>query len=71
MFHEYRDTVNKLKKENGHFLKLFEKHNNLDEEITVLVKNFANDVEIEKLKKEKLRLKDEIFTLILKEIKAS
>ena len=30
MFHEYRDVITELKQKDGHFHKLFEKHNELD-----------------------------------------
>lgn len=66
MFHEYRDIIVKIKAEDKYFEKLFDKHNDLDEEIVVLEKNHAEQFEIEKKKKEKLKLKDDIYTAILK-----
>lgn len=66
MFHEYRDVITELKQKDAHFNKLFEKHNNLDEEIIELEKNHADQFEIESKKKEKLKLKDEVYTEILK-----
>ncbi|AXX87624.1 YdcH family protein [Malaciobacter marinus] len=65
MFHEHRDVITKLKQENAHFHKLFDKHNELDEEIIELEKNFGDQLEIDKKKKEKLKLKDEVFNLIM------
>ncbi|PHO09800.1 MULTISPECIES: YdcH family protein [Malaciobacter] len=65
MFHEHRDVITKLKQENAHFNKLFEKHNELDEEIIELEKNFGDQLEIDKKKKEKLKLKDQVFNLIM------
>lgn len=64
MFHEDRDIVSKLKVENAHFDKVFEKHNELDAKID---KEGAHleQFELEKLKKEKLRLKDEAYTMIM------
>jgi len=52
MFHEYRDIVSKLKVENPHFVKIFEKHNELDAKLD---KEGAHieQFELEKLKKEK------------------
>lgn len=63
MFHEYRDIVSKLKVENAHFEKIFEKHNELDNKIEQEGVHM-DSVELEKLKKEKLRLKDEAYNMI-------
>jgi hypothetical protein len=64
MFHEYRDVVSKLKVDNAHFAKIFEKHNELDDKIE---KDGAHmdTIELEKLKKEKLHLKDEAYNMIM------
>lgn len=69
MFPEYRDLITKLKQEDAHFLRLFNEHNALDEEIT----NMENDPiashrhdEIEAKKKQKLHLKDELYQILLK-----
>lgn len=66
MFPEYRELITKLKSENDlHFEKLFNAHNELDEEIINLEKDpvasVSREVEIEAKKKEKLALKDELF----------
>lgn len=66
MFHEYRDIIVKIKAEDKYFEKLFDKHNDLDSAIMELEKNHADQFEIEKRKKEKLKLKDDIHTAILK-----
>jgi uncharacterized protein YdcH (DUF465 family) len=66
MFHEYRDIIVKIKAEDKYFEKLFDKHNELDEVILQLEKNHAEQFEIEKKIKEKLKLKDDIYTSILK-----
>lgn len=66
MFHEYRDIITELKQKDGRFVKVFDTHNDLDEEITEMEKNHADQFEIEKKKKEKLKLKDEVYNLILK-----
>jgi hypothetical protein len=64
MFPEYRDLITKLKHSDLHFTQLFDKHNALDQKI----KNMETRVEsgtleeIENLKKEKLLLKDQIYT---------
>lgn len=66
MFHEYRDIVSELKQEDGHFVKIYEKHSDLNEEIENMVKNHADQFEVEKKKKEKLKLKDEVYDYIMK-----
>ena len=66
MFHEYRDLITELKQKDGHFHKLFDKHNDLDEEITEMEKNHADQFEIEAKKKEKLKLKDDVYNMIIK-----
>ncbi|MGA1933756.1 YdcH family protein [Arcobacter sp. YIC-464] len=66
MFHEYRDLITELKQKNAHFHKLFDKHNDLDEEIMEMEKNHADQFDIEAKKKEKLKLKDDVYEMILK-----
>ncbi len=67
MLHEYRDIISKLKVENAHFAKIFERHNELDKTVTEVEegREHMDDLELEKLKKEKLRLKDEAYRMIL------
>ena len=67
MLHEYRDEISKLKQENAHFAKIFEKHNELDRKVEDAEAGRIpmTDVELETLKKEKLRLKDEAYKMIL------
>ncbi|SCK13558.1 YdcH family protein [Vogesella sp. LIG4] len=67
MFPEFRDLISKLKTEDAHFTRLFERHNELDQQIKNMEARIevATAVEIENLKKEKLKLKDELY-LILK-----
>lgn len=66
MFHEYRDIISELKQKDAHFHKLFEKHNELDDEIAKLEESHADQFAIEAKKKEKLKLKDEIYAIIIK-----
>lgn len=68
MLHEYRDIISKLKVENAHFAKIFEKHNELDQKVTDAEegREAMDDLELEKLKKEKLKLKDEAYAFIVK-----
>ena len=67
MFHEYRDEVTKLKTSNAHFAKVFDEHNELDDRITKIEngEEIAQDMELEILKKQKLRLKDEGYAMII------
>ncbi len=68
MFHEYRDVITKMKVDNAHFAKLFEKHNELDDKIDAAEagREHLEHFELETLKKEKLKLKDEVYQMILK-----
>ncbi|KIM09288.1 MAG: hypothetical protein KU28_01230 [Sulfurovum sp. PC08-66] len=63
MFHEDREIVSTLKQENKHFHNLFEKHNALDDKIANEAAHLS-DAELETLKKQKLKLKDEMHTMI-------
>lgn len=65
MFHEYRDVITELKQKDAHFIKVFDKHNELDEQIQEMEKNHGDQFQIEKLKKEKLQLKDEVYNIIV------
>jgi len=73
MLHEYKDIISKLKVENAHFAKIFERHNELDDLITEVEEGRKpmDDLELEKLKKEKLALKDEAYAMILEYKKAN
>jgi len=73
MLHEYKDIVSKLKVENAHFHKIFERHNELDDLITEVEdgRKPMDDLELEKLKKEKLRLKDEAYAMVIEYKKAN
>lgn len=64
MLHEYREEIKELKASNAHFAALWEKHNQLDDAIEN--GDTLSDFDIEKLKKEKLMIKDEIYSMILK-----
>ncbi len=65
MFHEERELITKLKGANARFTSLFDKHNELDEKIAQMQKdNIYNDAEVDTLKREKLRLKDEIYAFL-------
>lgn len=67
MLHEFRDEISKLKQENAHFAKIFEKHNELDDKIQEAEdgREHVEHFDLEKMKKEKLRLKDEAYAMIM------
>ncbi|NOX16105.1 MAG: DUF465 domain-containing protein [Epsilonproteobacteria bacterium] len=67
MLHEYRDIISEIKTKNAHFAKIFERHNELDKKIETVEngKEFISDSELDTLKKEKLKLKDEAYTMIM------
>ncbi len=68
MFPEYRELITQLKTSDHHFSRLFDKHNELDQQIKNMENHIApgTQVEIENLKKEKLGLKDELYTILRK-----
>ena len=68
MFPEYRDLISKLKTEDARFERLFDKHNELDQQIKNMeARNIsASSEEIDTLKKEKLALKDELYQILRK-----
>lgn len=67
MLHEYRDIISQIKQENAHFAKIFERHNELDQKILDVEegREHMEHFELETLKKEKLRLKDEAYQMVL------
>jgi len=67
MLHEYRDEIHDLKQSDAHFAKIFEKHNELDQQVedAEAGRTLLTDMELEVLKKEKLLLKDEAYKMIL------
>lgn len=68
MFPEYRDLISKLKNSDLHFQKLFDEHNELDQKIKNIESGIAVDTSetIESLKKQKLKLKDEMYDILKK-----
>ena len=70
MLHEYRDVITHMKQNgaaNAHFLKIFDRHNDLDDQITKAESGEIpmSDLDLEMLKKEKLLLKDEAYHMII------
>ncbi|QBH95913.1 DUF465 domain-containing protein [Limnobaculum zhutongyuii] len=72
MFPEYRDLITQLKTTHPRFHSLFDKHNDLDHEILRLQSQSGNSLndKIATLKKEKLRLKDELYRILREESQA-
>ena len=66
MFPEYRELITQLKSENAHFSALFQRHNDLDQEIQNMEDGIkpSSSTAIEVLKKEKLHLKDKLYGLL-------
>ncbi|MFB2537803.1 MULTISPECIES: YdcH family protein [unclassified Acinetobacter] len=68
MFPEHRELITQLKTEDRHFLRLFDKHNEIDQEIINLendpVASVSRANDIEELKREKLALKDELGKIL-------
>ncbi|ABK82568.1 YdcH family protein [Campylobacter fetus] len=67
MLHEYRDLITELKGKNARFDSVFDKHNELDQRISDIEegREYADPYELETLKKEKLRLKDEAYNILM------
>ncbi len=67
MLHEYRDIISEIKTKNAHFAKIFEKHNELDKKIEAVEsgREFLDANELDTLKKEKLKLKDQAYAMIV------
>ncbi|MFD0668744.1 YdcH family protein [Ramlibacter sp. MAHUQ-53] len=68
MFPEYRDLITTLKHRDQHFTRLFDRHNDLDQKIRNMEERIEPSAlgEIEALKKEKLRIKDDLYALLKK-----
>lgn len=68
MLHEYRDEIAKLKAINPHFAKIFDEHNELDDKIKEIESGggeYADEFQLETMKKKKLKLKDEAYAMVL------
>jgi len=72
MLAEYRTEITALKQSNAHFTKIFENHNELDQQVKDAEhgRHGMSDTEIEIMKKQKLLLKDEMLKMILEYKKA-
>ena len=68
MLHEYRDLITELKGKDAHFDALFKRHDELDHKVADIAEGrlHVSDYEYDALKKEKLRVKDEIHAYLAK-----
>jgi len=66
MFPEFREQISRLKQNNPHFERMCDKHDDLDHHIQDIETGRAtgSPLDIEKLKKEKLHLKDRIYAIL-------
>jgi uncharacterized protein len=66
MFPEYRELITELKSTDRHFVQLFNRHNELDQQIQNIEAHIEHRTvaEVEDLKKQKLRLKDELYAIL-------
>lgn len=66
MFPEHRDLITELKTTDRHFLQLFDRHNELDQRIKNIEMHLKHRTheEVETMKKEKLRLKDQLYAVL-------
>jgi uncharacterized protein len=73
MFPEFRDLISRLKSEDAHFARLFNKHNELDQQILNMESGITviDKATIHNLKKEKLKIKDMLYVLLKKESAAA
>ncbi|MCZ4337293.1 YdcH family protein [Shewanella colwelliana] len=71
MFPEHRDLISELKTKDAHFLKMFNKHNELDDEIKALEQHAASDLtpEVKVLKQQKLHIKEELHQILQTHLK--
>ena len=65
-FPEFQDKIHDLKVANLHFSKLFEKYQAIDNEIYRIEEEIEtpSDAYTENLKKQRLKLKDELYALL-------
>jgi len=66
MFPEFREQISALKTTDAHFTRLFDRHNDLDQQIKNMEAGIlpGDGVAIEQLKKEKLLLKDQLYVIL-------
>lgn len=67
MFQDKKEIVSKLKTNDKHFRKVFDEHNSLEDKINELERDGVEHIEhfeLEKMKKERLTLKDELYKIV-------
>lgn len=67
-FPEHRETIHVLKMAGGHFARLFDEYDEIQHQVHRIESGAeaAGDERLEALKKQRLHLKDELFSLIKK-----
>ena len=65
---EHKETIHNLKMNDNHFARLFDEYHDKDHEVHRIETGAENtsDEYLEKCKKERLKLKDELFAIIKK-----
>ncbi|MRJ02221.1 MAG: DUF465 domain-containing protein [Epsilonproteobacteria bacterium] len=63
-----KELITKIRQENPHFDKLIERHEELKKIVREVEegREYMDDMELEKLKLEKLRIKDEAYAIVMK-----
>ena len=66
-FPEHIDTIERLRKESPHFAKLFDEYNGLTANVEDLEEHDVpvDDFSFEDMKKRRVRLKDELYALLV------
>lgn len=66
-FPEHKDKIHSLKTENNHFRKLFDEYHDLDKQVYRMESGEepTSDDTLEELKKKRLHLKDQLYSIIL------
>lgn len=66
MFTQYREQIEQLRASDKNFSRLCDKHSALDAEVEALVqrKSPSLQVQIESLKKQKLAIKEEVYSML-------
>ena len=65
-FPEFKDRIHELKQDNMHFLRLFNEYHDVDKDVHRIESGAENtsDEYLEGLKKQRLNLKDELFSML-------
>lgn len=68
-FPEYRDSINQLKTGNQHFASLYDEYHKVNSEVRSVEEHDVpvSDLIFEELKKHRLKLKDELYAMLLAE----